>query len=111
MNSILEFFGFKEKKTEKKSEKKTSHKVDNIVNITVWSLEGCSHCIMLKKWLKENNWKFVEKSIRKGNNLKELQKLLTKSNVKTTSAPQVFINGKYIGGVKDSITYLKKLRV
>lgn len=97
MNSILEFFGFNSK------EPSTTPK------IIVWTMKGCSHCIMLKQYLKKNNWKYTEKVIN-NDNIKELQQALLKKSLKKITAPQVFINGKHIGGVRDTINYLKKLR-
>lgn len=97
MNSILEFFGLSSK------EPSTTPK------IIVWTMKGCSHCIMLKGYLKKNNWNYTEKIIN-NDNVKELQKLLSKKGLNKITAPQVFINGKHIGGVKDTMNHLKKLR-
>ena len=73
MNSIMEYFGFNNKKP------------PVTPKIIIWTMKGCSHCIMLKQYLKKNKWKYIEKIIN-NDNIKELQQALLKKGLKKITA-------------------------
>ena len=89
---IQNFLNKKQKKT--KGEKE----------IVIYTWSTCPYCINAKRLLRENNMKYIEKEVVK--NKKYLQEMKRKTGGQT-SVPQIFIDGKHMGGFTELQTYLK----
>lgn len=72
-------------------------------NVVIFSKEGCPFCIGAKKALEEHGYDYVE-YIPDGDD-KRLRTVRALSG-KSTS-PQIFIDGKYVGGFDDLKVFLK----
>ena len=71
-------------------------------DINVLTREGCPYCAKAKKLLKDNKMLFSELVLNKDISLSQLKAMSGR-----TSVPQVFIDGKHIGGSDDLEKYLK----
>ena len=71
--------------------------------IVIYTWSTCPYCINAKDLLEKNNMKYTEKEVVK--NQKYLQEMKKKTG--ETSVPQIFINGKHIGGFSQLQTYLE----
>lgn len=71
--------------------------------IEVYSASWCGHCKRLKDFLRNSNLEFIETDIDE-----EVDKamLLVDKGLKTI--PQVFLDGKHLGGCEATIKYLTK---
>jgi glutaredoxin 3 len=70
--------------------------------IVIYTWSTCPFCINAKRLLKQKNMKYVEKEVVKNKHyLKEMKK-----KTGETSVPQIFINGKHIGGFTELNNYL-----
>lgn len=66
-------------------------------NVLIYTFETCPYCIRAKRLLSKNNIEFEEIDITVDENkLNELEK---KTGVDTV--PQIFVDGKFIGGCDD----------
>jgi len=63
--------------------------------IIIYSISSCPYCIKAKQLLKDNAMPYTEIIVT--NAIK--QQLIKKTGV--TTVPQIFINGKFIGGYSD----------
>ena len=87
----------------KKPKKQQKHKM-NDEEIIIYTWSTCPYCINAKRLLRENNMKYTEKEVVQ--NKKYLQEMKKKTG--ETSVPQIFINGKHIGGFTELQEYLKR---
>lgn len=60
--------------------------------VVIYTYLTCGFCIMAKDLLEKNKIKYIEKVITR----KEVQELSKKT--KSLTVPQIFIDGKFIGG-------------
>jgi len=81
--------------------------INSYMNSTavIWTKSTCPYCIMAKKLLKSKNIPFIEHDLLKNATMKDLLKVVP--NAKTV--PQIFLNGKYIGGYTDLKDYFDKI--
>lgn len=86
----------------KKQKKQRKYKM-NDEEIIIYTWSTCPYCINAKRLLRENNMKYTEKEVVQ--NKKYLQEMKKKTG--KTSVPQIFINGKHIGGFSHLQTYLE----
>jgi len=71
----------------------------------VWSTETCSYCKQAKTLLNSKNIPFEERMI--GREWTKEQLLVEVPNARTV--PQIFIDGNYVGGYTDLVSYLSGL--
>jgi glutaredoxin len=79
--------------------------------IIIYSKENCKYCKLAKELLQKNNLKYTEKNIVKNPLFTAELFYLTKQffpKNKPVTTPQIWINGKYIGGAEDLEKYLKQ---
>jgi len=69
----------------------------------VWSKNNCSYCDQTKALLKLKNIEFEERNIEKGYNREQLLEAVP--NARTV--PQVFLDGKLVGGFTELSAYFK----
>ena len=69
-----------------------------MAQILIYTIPGCPYCKAAKELLKEKKQNYLE--INRDENEKIRQEMIKKSNGRTT-VPQIFINGKHIGGCDD----------
>jgi len=69
----------------------------SIPNIEVYSTSTCSHCLAAKNMLDEQNYDYSERVIGSDISAIEFYKLVDDLKVSRT-VPQIFIDGKHIGG-------------
>ena len=86
----------------KKIKKINKYKMDK-ENVVIYTWSTCPYCINAKRLLQENKMKYTEKEVVQ--NKKYLQEMKKKTG--ETSVPQIFINGKHIGGFSHLQTYLE----
>lgn len=80
----------------------------NSVNkATVWSQPSCQYCNMVKGLLKSKGYDVTENMIGRDEGNYSKQHLL-EAVPGARSVPQVFINGVYVGGYTEVVTYLGK---
>ena len=72
-------------------------------NVVIYTWSTCPFCINAKRLLRENNMKYTEEEVKK--NKKYLKEMKNKTG--ETSVPQIFIDGKHIGGFSQLQTYLE----
>tara|TARA_B100000941_G_scaffold282352_1_gene250716 strand:- start:1708 stop:1968 length:261 start_codon:yes stop_codon:yes gene_type:complete len=75
----------------------------NNLEVLIYTTEDCSYCKKAKLIFKKYNIKFKEITIKEDLDRIEMSKI---SNGKKT-VPQIFINGKHIGGY-DDLSFLKQ---
>jgi glutaredoxin len=66
---------------------------------TIWSQSNCSYCKMAKQYLLSKGYSYTEKLLGEGYTKKELLNEVPNAR----SVPQIFIDGKYIGGYQELI--------
>jgi glutaredoxin-like protein len=71
--------------------------------IVVFTREGCSFCGLAKKDLADHGYQYVEMPLGHTIRTKVVQALTGQNTV-----PQVFVNGKYIGGSEELERWLKR---
>lgn len=71
----------------------------------VWTKDNCFYCVMAKELLTDLNLKFEERNISQGDWTRE-QLLEAVPDSKTV--PQIFLQGKYIGGFTELRTYIEE---
>lgn len=80
---------------------KLPESIDELIglsHVVIFTMEGCRFCTKVKQFLDSQQVEYVEISVEYGDELH--QKLQAKLAGKT-SVPQVFIDGKHIGGCDD----------
>lgn len=82
------------------------YKIPN--GIHVFSKPGCKYCKLAKALLKDKKIKFIEHDII--NSSLNMQKMLSLviGKVHPITTPQIFIDGKWIGGYDNLVEYFKK---
>lgn len=84
----------------------------DIKNFTIYSKSGCSHCVSVKKLIKEKNFFYNEINCDeyiledKEEFLKAIENITQRSH---KTFPMVFYEGKFIGGYTDTIDVINKL--
>jgi len=76
------------------------------LDVTVFSREGCPYCIRAKGMLNDANIPFEELVLNR-----DYKESTLRAVSGTSSVPQVFINGDYIGGSEDLEKYLAESKV
>lgn len=71
-------------------------------DIVIFTQDNCAYCKKAKKVLEKNNLKYEEITIGKDISISAIKALTGKK-----SAPQIFIDGKYIGGSEELDIYFK----
>ena len=66
----------------------------------VWSNVGCTYCEQAKKLLESKGIEYEERNLAKGWSVQQLHEVVPGAR----TVPQIFVDGKYIGGY----TELKK---
>ncbi len=77
----------------------------------IYSKDGCKYCKVAKELFVKNNINYLEKDIVKNPLYTAELFFLTKQffpKNKPVTTPQIWINGKYIGGAEELETYLTK---
>jgi len=69
----------------------------------VWSQANCSYCRMAKQLLLSKGYTYIEKMIGDGTYTK---KDLLSEVPSAKSVPQIFLDGKYIGGYNELVKAL-----
>ncbi len=72
----------------------------SIPNIEVYSTSTCSHCEATKSMLDEQNYEYSERVIGKDITAMEFFDLVDGLQISRT-VPQIFVDGKHIGGFND----------
>lgn len=67
-----------------------------MAEITIYTMHGCPYCVRAKQLLSSKKAKFTEITVKIDEDWEKLEKLTGRETV-----PQIFINGKYIGGCDD----------
>jgi glutaredoxin 3 len=70
----------------------------------VWSQPNCKYCTMAKQLLLSKGYSYTEKKIGEGEAYKKKDLLAEVPNAR--SVPQIFLDGKYIGGYEDLVKAL-----
>ena len=85
------------------------HLKNNDQEIVIYTWKTCPYCIETKELLTKHNKKYTEKAVRDHNGVWN-HKLKIEMEQKTgkTSVPQIFIDGKHIGGLSELEIILKK---
>lgn len=68
------------------------------MNVVIYSRSSCSYCDMAKNWFKRNNIEFEERTL---NDTKQRQRFYDDCGDNVNTVPQIFIDGKRIGGHSD----------
>lgn len=76
-------------------------------NAVLWSQLDCAYCKRAKQLLLQNGYAYVEKIIGDGGSYTKKDLLEEVPNARTV--PQIFINGRYIGGYKELEEEFKKV--
>ncbi|OWZ19929.1 Phosphoadenosine phosphosulfate reductase [Phytophthora megakarya] len=71
--------------------------------ITVFTKPTCKYCLAAKDVMREREWAFDEVSVPTEVSIQSLQQIVGQP-VKTV--PQIFLDGKYIGGYTEFVTHL-----
>lgn len=71
--------------------------------VIIWSKDGCTYCQMAKNLLKEEQYDFQDRNVDDG--FWEMEKLMEIAP-DTRTMPQIFMDGKHIGGYDDLDAYL-----
>lgn len=70
----------------------------------IWSKDSCGFCEQAKKLLKMKNIEFEERNIQHGWTKEQLLEVVPHAK----TVPQIFLNGKLIGGFSDLREYFQK---
>ena len=77
--------------------------IDLFKQATVWTLPGCRGCEKVKKLLIDNGYELDIKDVTNREYIKELRAFTMASTV-----PQVAINGRFIGSIRQVEEYLNR---
>lgn len=69
-----------------------------MAEVQIYSTASCPYCVQAKKLLESKGVAYTELRIDESDEL--MQEMLTRSNGRRT-VPQIFINGKHVGGFDD----------
>ena len=72
-------------------------------NIVMYTQDMCGYCVAAKEEFESKGWDYTTYNIKHADNYDNLKKLL--SDVKTV--PQIWIDGKHIGGYDELKEWLK----
>ena len=73
-------------------------------NAVVWSKNGCQYCTMAKDFLARRGIEIEERNVESGEwTLRELQEAVPGAR----AFPQIFIDGKYIGGYDKMMAHVE----
>lgn len=73
------------------------------MHVIVYSADWCWHCSKVKEYLKNKNVDFEVVDV--DTEPEKMLELMGNYDVKTL--PQIFVDGKLIGGCEDTISYFK----
>jgi len=73
----------------------------------IWTKNGCGYCNLAKSLLRENYAEIEERNIQQ--DWTKAQLLYVLPDVKTV--PQIFIDGKYVGGYEELKKYLYRRKL
>lgn len=73
----------------------------------IWSKPGCPYCVQAEKLLETKGYEIEERRIGFRWNREQLFEAVP--NVRTV--PQIFLDGKYIGGHDDLVKYFKENQI
>lgn len=68
---------------------------------TIWSQLNCAHCVSAKRLLLMKGYTYTEKIIGEGGSYTKKDLLEEVPDARTV--PQIFINGKHIGGYSELV--------
>jgi len=77
-------------------------------DIIIWSVDNCSYCMMAKQLLEKSGYKYEDRNV--DSDIWSMDQLLDiEPDIRTM--PQIFMDGKHIGGFDDldAYIYLKEL--
>ena len=66
-------------------------------NIEIYTGPGCSHCEQAKNLLQQQGLEYDERDVTEANVLNEFRERLPRLK----ALPQIFIDGRHIGGLQD----------
>jgi len=75
------------------------------MSAVVWSKNGCMFCEWAKELLADYNIEYEERNISQGEWTREQ---LQEAAPGTKTVPQIFLDGKYIGGFTEFKAHIKK---
>jgi len=75
------------------------------MNAVIWSKDQCMFCEMAKDLLADYNIEYEERNISKGEWTREQ---LQEAAPGSKTVPQIFLDGKYVGGFTELKAYLNK---
>lgn len=78
--------------------------MENTMNVIIWSKNNCRYCEMAKSLLKNKGIAYEERNINNGWSKEQLLEAVP--NARTV--PQIFINGKLIGGFDELTNKLQE---
>lgn len=74
----------------------------------IYTKSGCPWCVKAKELLESKNVKYTEYKVGENGITKQTIQERVGSNVAIHTVPQIFLDGKYIGGCTDLIDYFNK---
>jgi len=84
--------------TSPRARKSTSKSVEKKPLVEVYSMPGCPYCVQAKKTLKDLGVEFKEIDFSKVTNFSQAKEEMVRRTGGSTSVPQIFVDGKYLGG-------------
>ena len=75
------------------------------MNAVIWSKDQCMFCEMAKDLLADYNIEYEERNISKGEWTREQ---LQEAAPGSKTVPQIFLDGKYVGGFTELKQYMEK---
>lgn len=69
----------------------------------LWSQPDCQFCRVAKTFLLTKGYSYIEKMIGERYTKKDLMEAVPGAR----SVPQIFIDGEYVGGYQDMLSYFK----
>ena len=72
----------------------------------IWSKPDCPYCVKAEKLLQLKGYEIEERKIGFGWNREQLFEAVPNAK----SVPQIFLDGKYIGGHDDLVKYLNEAK-
>ena len=79
-----------------------------MVEVIIYGKLMCPYCTLAKEFFHKHEIQYVEYLVDQ--NSEKLEEMLSKSNGRRT-VPQIFINGKHIGGYDDLMEFSKNGRL
>jgi glutaredoxin 1 len=75
------------------------------MNVEIYTKDGCGYCIKAKNLLENKNINYKEYKVGSNGVTKEL--IQERAGKPINTVPQIFINGKHIGGYTELVEYNK----